>query len=64
MTLYEKLVQAYKNRAKQASPGNSLVLNENNSVPEMMAEIAIHVIHEHDRSEHRKHNANYPDMLE
>lgn len=64
MNLYEKLVKAFKNKAAQASPGNNWVLNTDNNVPEMMAEIAIHVIHEHDRSEHRKHNANYPDMLE
>ena len=51
MTLYEKLVKAFTEKAKQASPGNNWVLGENNRVPEMMAELAIHVIHEHDRSE-------------
>jgi hypothetical protein len=48
MTLYEKLVQAYKDRAKQATPGNSMILGENNSVPEMLAEIAVKVVNEHE----------------
>jgi len=64
MTLYEKLVEAYRNRARTQPPGQNMVLNVHNRTPEMLAEIAIHVLHEHDRSEHRKRNANYPDMLE
>ena len=54
MTLYEKLVQAYKDRAKQSTPGNSLILGENNSVPEIMAEIAVKVVYEHENDEERK----------
>lgn len=54
MTLYEKLVQAYKDRAKQSTPGNSLILGEKNMVPEMMAEIAIEVVYTHLNDEERK----------
>lgn len=54
MTLYEKLVQAYKDRAKQSTPGNSLILGEKNMVPEMMAQIAIEVVYTHLNDEERK----------
>jgi len=51
MNLYEKLVQAFTDHAASASPGNNLVLNTNNSVPELLAEIAIKVVYEHQNHE-------------
>ena len=54
MTLYEKLVQAYKDRARTQPPGQNMVLNVHNRTPEMLAEIAVQVVYEHQNDEERK----------
>lgn len=54
MTLYEKLVEAYKERARSQPPAQNMVLNVNNRVPEMLAEIAIKVVYEHQNEEERE----------
>lgn len=54
MTLYEKLVEAYKDRARSQPMAQNMVLNVNNRVPEMLAEIAIKVVYEHQIDEERK----------
>lgn len=54
MTLYEKLVQAYKDRARTQPPGQNMVLNVHNRTPEMLAEIAVKVVYEHQNDEERK----------
>lgn len=60
MNLYEKLVHAFKTRAASSTPGNNLVLGENNNVPEMLADIAIKTVYEHQNLEERNDRSEFP----
>jgi len=44
--LYRDIVEKLKENAQKASPGNNLVLNVNNQVPEMIAKEVVDLITE------------------